>query len=41
MTFETTALCGIQMSVLLTGFTPAEDPRIRQIEARALAAIRE
>ena len=30
-----------EASVLLTGFTPAEDPRIRQIEARAMAAIRE
>ena len=30
-----------EASVLLTGFTPAEDPRIRQIEARAQAAIRE
>lgn len=30
-----------EASILLTGFTPAEDPRIRQIEARALAAIRE
>ena len=30
-----------EASVLLTGFTPADDPRIRQIEARAMAAIRE
>lgn len=28
-----------EASVLLTGFTPAEDPRLRELEARALEAI--
>lgn len=30
-----------EASVLLTGFTPAEDPRIRELEIRALEAIQE
>lgn len=30
-----------EASVLLTGFTPAEDPRLRELETRALEAIQE